>query len=225
MFHVKQFLVVVVLLPFFCFSQHFGSTTLMVKPLPKLPLKSNEILEYLKGKQEYDVLDSSQKEWFYWTNYSRSNPRQFWDSVVNPLMMTYPDLRNSYTNSLKKDLFASAPLPFVKPSKSLLMTSLRLAKELSANNASPSHTSPSGISFPDRMKAEGISKCAGENISFGPSNPLLMLVLLYIDEGVVDLGHRKTLLNPAFVEMGVGISKYANTKNSIVIQDFACSQE
>ncbi len=110
------------------------------------------------------------------------------------------------------------------PNEELSKVSDVFASEMSSNNALPSHTSPSGSTFAERMKSAGIVKCAGENISYGPSNSLLMLVLLYIDEGVPDLGHRRALLNPAFVEMGVGIGRYSNN-NSIVVQDFACSQK
>lgn len=224
MFHVKPFLFFVFFIPIVSFSQHFGTTTLAVKALPSLPSKNTAIIDSLNKSPEYNSLNPTVKEWFYWTNYSRSNPKRFWDSVVVPILKIYPDFQNSYTGSLEKDLNAASPLPLVKPNSKLLSTSLSLANELAAQNASPSHTSPSGATFPDRMKTAGIRNCAGENISFGPQNPVLMLVLLYIDQNVPGLGHRHSLLNPSFNEMGVGVANYAN-KNSIVIQDFACAQQ
>lgn len=223
MFHVKPFLFLALLIPLISFSQHFGTTTLEVKTLPSLPSKNIAIERFLDKNSEYHSFNPALKEWFYWTNYSRNNPKGFWDSVVSPILKIYPDFKNSYTSSLEKDLNNTAPLPLVKPNLKLLNTSLSLAKELAAQNASPSHTSPSGATFPDRMKAAGIRNCAGENISFGPQNPVLMLVLLYIDQNVPGLGHRYSLLNPSFTEMGIGLADYAD-KNSIVIQDFACTQ-
>jgi len=223
MFHVKPFLFVAFFIPLVSFSQHFGTTTLAVKTLPSLPPKNPTIIDFLNKNPGYNSLNPTLKEWFYWTNYSRNNPIGFWDSVVSPILKIYPDFKNSYTHSLEKDLNNTAPLPLVKPNLKLLNTSLSLAKELAAQNASPSHTSPSGATFPDRMKAAGIRNCAGENISFGPQNPVLMLVLLYIDQNVPGLGHRHSLLNPSFQEMGVGVADYAD-KNAIVIQDFACLQ-
>jgi uncharacterized protein YkwD len=169
-------------------------------------------------------LNPVEKEWFYWTNYSRSNPKRFWDSVVEPILAVYPGFRNSYTNSLKKDLYQSPALPLVKPSSILAQSAQSLATALAAKNAAPSHTAPSGATFEDRMKAISIKRCAGENISFGLPNPVLMLVLLFIDEGVPDLGHRKTLLSSNFVEMGIGVGPYPGNKYMIV-QDFACSQQ
>lgn len=224
MFHVKLFLCIILILPIAAYSQHFGTTTLAVKTLPALPSRNKEIDNLLTKDSLYNSLGTSIKEWFYWTNYSRNTPKKFWDSVVAPILTLYPDFRNSYTSSLEKDLNNAPSLPFLKPNKKLLLTSGSLARELAVQNASPSHTSPSGATFGERMKANGIIECAGENISFGPSNPLLMLVLLYIDQGVPQLGHRHSLLNPAFTEMGVGTAVYTD-KNSVFIQDFACSQQ
>ncbi|GEO09553.1 CAP domain-containing protein [Segetibacter aerophilus] len=210
------------MLPLFSISQHLGTTTLEVKDLPTLPRQDIVVETFLKPYS--NSLNPVEKEWFYWTNYSRSNPKRFWDSVVAPILAVYPGFRNSYTNSLRNDLYKSPGLPFVKPSSTLTKSAQGLATGLALKKAPPSHTAPSGATFEDRMKAISIKKCAGENISFGPPNPVLMLVLLFIDEGVPDLGHRKTLLSSNFVEMGIGVSSYPENK-FMVVQDFACSQE
>ena len=224
MFHVKPLLCIALFIPFLSFAQHLGSTSLPVKTMPVLPSSNLSILRVLdSSSSEYSSLSEVQKEWFYWTNYSRSNPKGFWDSVIAPMITNYPTLKSAHTESLKADLYKTMPLPYVKPNSNLLKVSQAFASELAAKNAPPAHTSPSGSTFSDRMKSSGIVKCAGENIGYGPLNSVLMLVLLYIDEGVPSLGHRHTLLNPTFAEMGIGVAKYANN-NSVVIQDFACSQ-
>jgi len=222
MFHVKLFLLIFLLFPFLLKAQHMGSTRLEIKELPAPPAKETQIEEYVS--QFSASLTPTQKEWFYWTNYSRSNPKRFWDSVVAPILKIYPSFRNSYTISLKEDLYKASPLPFVKHNEELAKVAQSLAGGLAEKKASPSHTSPSGVTFEDRMQSISIKKCAGENISFGPPNAVLMLVLLYIDEGVPDLGHRRTLLNPSFVEMGVGVGAYPQNK-FMVVQDFACNQK
>lgn len=223
MFHVKLIIFFIFLIPRVGRAQHFGTTTLAVKNLPSLPARIDSIDWFLNKSTFFTPLNSNQKEWFYWTNYSRNNPKMFWDSVILPILKVYPSFRNGYTNSLENDLTAAKPLPLLYPNPKLLSTSHSLAKELAASNASPSHTSPSGVTFQERMRSAGIVNCAGENISYGPQNPVLMLVLLYIDNGVPQLGHRKSLLNPSFTQMGIGIETYAD-KNSIVIQDFGCAQ-
>jgi len=224
MFHVKQLLVLLLFLPAVVFSQHMGSTTLVVKELPSLPAKEGSIDGYIDQFPEAGALNSLQREWFYWTNYSRNNPRKFWDSVVAPLLKTYPNLRNSYSNSLKNDLYETNPLPLLKPNLNLVKVAQNHANDLRDKKALPSHTSPSGVSFQDRMKFIPIKACAGENISFGSGNIPLMLTLLYIDEGVPGLGHRKSLLSSLYVEMGVGVSAYPDGSH-MVIQDFACNQK
>lgn len=222
MFHVKPFLLLFFFVPLFLCAQHMGMTKLQVKDLPPLPIKDQQVVDFLR--QFMPALNPLEKDWFYWTNYSRSNPKRFWDSVVAPILNVYPDFRNAYTNSLKIDLYKSQSLPFVKPNKDLVKTSQSLASSLAAKKAAPSHTTSSGITFEERMKSISIKRCAGENISFGPFNTVLMLVLLYIDEGVPDLGHRKALLNPMFTEMGIGAELYPDSKY-LIVQDFACDQK
>lgn len=224
MFHVKPFFLLLFLFPLILKAQHVGKTKLEVKEMPVFTISNNNINLYLSQFKEYNSLNNLQKEWFYWTNYSRNNPRGFWDSIVVPILQTFPNLNNSYSASLKKDLYAASPLPLLRPNTKLAATSSLLARELASKNADPSHTSPSGITFQQRMQTANIKTCAGENISFGSWNTPLMLVLLYIDEGVTNLGHRKSLLNPAFTEMGIGLGDYPDNK-VMVVQDFACSQQ
>jgi len=222
MFHVKPFLLFLLLFPLLSVAQHVGQTRLEIRDLPTPPVRAKNIDEFIKPY--LPGLNAFQQEWFYWTNYSRENPKRFWDSVVSPILNIYPAFRNNYTKSLKEDLYKANTLPFVKPNADLAKVAQVLAAALSKNTSGPSHTSPSGQTFEDRMKSISIKKCAGENISFGAPNSLLMLVLLYVDEGVPDVGHRKTLLNPLFEEMGIGFSVYPDNRY-MVVQDFACSQK
>jgi hypothetical protein len=220
MFHVKLLLICVLLFPIYSYSQHVGSSRLEIKELPSPPSIDVNVQQYMSG---FSSLSGTEQEWFYWTNYSRVNPKRFWDSVVSPILKVYPDFRNSYVNSLKKDLYKASALPMIKPNTNLAKAAQALARELASKRMGPSHTSPSGTTFDDRMKSIRVKRCAGENISFGRPNTLLMLVLLYIDEGVPDVGHRRTLLNPLFVEMGIGIGSFPDN-NIMVVQDFACDQ-
>jgi hypothetical protein len=224
MFHVKQLLFLLLLIPTISFSQHMGSTTIMVKEPPTLPAKDKNLDAYIDQFPGSRTLNSIQRDWFYWTNYSRSNPKRFWDSVVAPLVKTYPNLQNSYSNSLKEDLYKTNPLPLLRPNAKLAKAAQQHATELADKKAAPSHTSPSGVTFNDRMKSIAINTCAGENIAFGPGNVPLMLALLYIDEGVSNHGHRKSLLTPDFTEMGIGVGNYPQNVYMIV-QDFACKQQ
>lgn len=160
MFHVKRFLILSFFIPCFSFSQHMGTTILEVKELPGLPKQDVAVDSFLNRYPETALLGVKQREWFYWTNYSRSNPARFWDSVVSPILAIYPNFRNTYTNSLKTDLYNAKALPYIKPNKALASTAQQLANELAEKGSLPSHTSPSGVTFQQRMQQAGIKICA-----------------------------------------------------------------
>ncbi len=222
-FHVKHCIFLFLLAPFSLFSQSMGTTTLEIKPNPTMPARDVEIDRFLNQFEETKLLNDGQKEWFYWTNYSRKNPAKFWDSVVSPFLKSFPSLNSRNSSSLKAELYKSPSLSMMKPSVDLLKMSEEHASASASKKIGPSHTSPNGFTFQDRVTKAGIKYCAGENISFGRWNPTLSLVLLYIDEGVSGLGHRKSLLDPAFLEMGIGIGAYPNDQ-FFIVQDFACGQ-
>ena len=222
-FHVKHFLFLFILFPIALYSQNMGTTTLEIKPNPTMPSRDVEIDRFLDRFEETKLLNNGQKEWFYWTNYSRKNPKKFWDSVISPFLNSFPNLNSRNSNSLKAELYRQLSLSMLKPNVDLLRMSQEHASASASKKVGPSHTSPNGFTFQDRVTKAGIKYCAGENISFGRWNPTLSLVLLYIDEGVSELGHRKSLLDPTFVEMGIGIGIYPNDQ-FFIVQDFACSQ-
>jgi len=188
-----------------------------------MPSKVQDIENGLKTSANFSELSAEEKEWFYWTNYSRMRPKAFWDSVVVPILKTYPNLVSSYTASLKSDLYKTPSLTLIVPQKKLLELARGHANDLARKKAPPSHSSTNGNSFQERMLKAGVIRCAGENISFGPANAVLALVFLYIDERLPDLGHRKSLLTPTYTQMGIGISTYPDNQ-VMVIQDFGCDQ-
>ena len=220
---MKPILVVLLILPLFSISQTIGNTTLPIKDFPSPPLRDNAVNVFMAQFPGYQSLAKEKKDWFYWTNYSRINPKRFYDSVVEPILTAFPTLKNANSVSLKRDLYKISTLPLLHPNDNLNKVAQQFAGEMADKNASPSHTSPTGSTFPSRMESIKIRQCAGENISWGKDNTVLMLVLLYIDQGVADLGHRQSLLNASFTEMGIGYGRYKDGKY-IVIQDFACNQ-
>ncbi len=223
MFHVKLFFLLFLALPFIGHSQDFSISTFEVKPMPALPAKIEAISKQLNEFHLFESFSNEQKEWYYWTNYSRIYPKTFWDSVVYPILKTYPSLVSEYTQSLKRDLFKASPASLLVPTVKLLNISNEHAKDLSRKQSNPSHSSTNGTTFQGRMQKNDIKGCAAENISFGPPNPVMALVLLYIDEKLPDLGHRKNLMSSDFKQMGVSIVEYKN-KQVLVVQDFACDQ-
>jgi uncharacterized protein YkwD len=114
-------------------------------------------------------------------------------------------------------------LPMFALSDKLTRTAQSHAYDISGKRAAPSHTSTNGTEFGERMKKAGIKYCASENISVSSQSPLLAVLLLYLDIGLSDLGHRKTLLNPNLLETGIGVASYGNNQ-LFLVQDLSCLQ-
>ncbi|HTG81601.1 MAG TPA: CAP domain-containing protein [Geobacteraceae bacterium] len=60
----------------------------------------------------------------------------------------------------------------------------------------------------------------GENISYGPAEPQLVVMELIVDDGVQDRGHRKNIFDPIFRAGGVACGPHPEFRNMCVI-DFA----
>ncbi len=211
------------LLPFFSFSQT-STVELLVRPVPKPVTVDAETLKWCQSQPGYDNLIGPAKEIFYWTNLCRNKPEEFWDSVMVPLLNAFPTLKTSESRSLKSDLHKTGQLPMFTLSPALTKTAQAHTNDIAGKKAQPSHTSTNGVDFGSRMKQAGIKRCAGENMSLGNQDVLLSVALLYLDINLPDLGHRKTLLNKDYLEMGVGISKYGRDQ-FFMVEDFSCTQQ
>jgi len=222
LFHVKPFLLYLVLLPLFGSSQ-ISTIWLKDKTVPVPKTVDSTILHWNAQEPGYSKLSEPVKQWFYWTNYARKNPRQFWDSAVAPIIKAFPELSGKYSASLKEELFKGETLPLFSLNPILIRTAQSHATDIAISNNKPSHSSSNGDDFAFRMKKAGIIHCAAENISLGNHSILLSLVLLFLDIDLPALGHRKNLLNPNFSDLGIGVSVLKDG-SLFSVQDFSCSQ-
>ncbi|HQR94296.1 MAG TPA: hypothetical protein PLK14_01240 [Sediminibacterium sp.] len=222
---MKQFLLLFLFLPLISFAQtHIGSVEISnIKAIPIPRSFQKQIDSFNRTNTYYNLLNSSEKELFYWMNYSRSNPKQFWDSCVLPIIKQFPNLNGSNAKSLEKDLAASEALPLYSLNKSLIGTAQKHALD-NMNQGRINHQSADGKQFDQRMREILIKRCASENLASGPPNMLFALVLLYLDIGVADTGHRKCLLTPSFTELGLG-ARSKTGETFYICQDFACYQQ
>lgn len=212
-----------ILYPILSFSQTKG-IVLEARDIPK-PTEFDTAILNGDGRQPvFATLKTSAQVFLYWTNYSRVNPKRFWDSVVQPILEAFPTLKSSYSESLKTDLYNSPALPAFKLNSTLIGTAQAHASDIGLKKGTPGHISSDGRTFVERIKEAGIKNCAGENVSLGDVDPILSLVLLYIDYGIPTLGHRKSLLNGNYTETGIGVSPYGDTDNIFIVEDFSCIQ-
>jgi len=181
----------------------------------------DEVVAFNKSQPNYNKLNNREKEYYYWINYSRKNPDMFWDSICAPIIKKQPSLRTKYAISLKADLIKADALPMFRLNDTLLRTAGSHAKDVAKTKKGISHNSTNGKTFSDRMKEAGIRVCAGENIGMGPDDMIMALFLLYLDQGLPNLGHRKALLNKEYTSIGIGVVQ--QDKNYVVnVQDFSC---
>jgi hypothetical protein len=218
----KVLVACLLLFPLFCFSQ-ISSIDLVVKPVPKPAGRDTAADNWNLRLPAYHTLSDRAKDVLYWTNYCRSNPQRFWDSVISPILVAFPNLNGPESKSLKTDLLKAGPLPMFVLNDALLKTSLDHATDISRKPSPPSHNSTNGTDFGTRMKRAGIHTCASENISIGYQEVLMSVVLLYLDIGLPEMGHRKTLLNPTLTEIGIGCTNYGKDQ-VFIVEDFACTQ-
>ena len=214
----------------FLFLIFISITSFSQKPMSFLEKKIPEpknvdsiVFNFQIKQPGYKNLTNEEKKFYYWVNYSRNNPRRFYDSVVIPIVKIYPELEGDNLLSLKRDLFNIYNLPFLKLNTQLIMMAKSHSNDITSHNSVPSHNSTNGDSFIERFKKFNLKTCGGENICNGINEPLFLMVLLYLDIDLPELGHRKALLNPGFVETGIGESFYKNG-NIFIVEDFACLQ-
>ncbi|MBS1744890.1 MAG: CAP domain-containing protein [Bacteroidetes bacterium] len=204
------------------FSQQtllFSDTT-----LPKPPI-NEKIKSWNEHQPNFNKLKQKAKDFYYWVNFSRANPSKFYKEVVLPIVNIYPQLKGNNLNSLVIDLQNTGNLPLLSLSDTLIKMSQAHAIDITEHNSKPSHNSTNGLTFGQRFMNLALKNCGSENISSsgGDGDPLFMLVLLYLDINVQNLGHRKTLLDPKYVLTGIGASYYKNG-DTFIVEDFACSQ-
>ena len=211
-----------ILFSFYLNAQQFSSVILTDIPFNAPTMTNRIILNKLEINKNYAVLNQPEKEFIYWTNYARLFPKEFRDSALLPFLISQPSTKGKYANSLIQELTNTESLPFLEPEEKLHKVAKSHAFDLSRNTERISHQSTNGTSFSDRMKKGGILGCASENISLGAMKPVVSLLLLYLDIGLPELGHRKNLMNPIFGKIGVSVVQLSDNQR-LIVQDLGCS--
>lgn len=221
---MKHLFLILILTPFFSLAQ-YSTVSLEERPIRILATKSEAVLNWNESQPLYNSLNQQAKELLYWTNYARKNPKAFWDSICAPVIALFPQLQTgNYALSLKRDLYKAQPLPYLRLNDTLINTAKAHAQDIGIKQGEFSHNSTNGTTFQQRFKSAGLKHFGAENISLGSGKMLLSLVMLYLDHGLDYPGHRVTLLNPDYTDIGIGLSKYGDTGSVFMVQDFSSPQ-
>ena len=219
---LKKLLFLFLLLPFAAIGQ--SVVVLEQRKISFNLVVDEEVESWNRSFHSYELLSKQEKEILYWTNYSRKDPVRFWDSVMVPILVSYPQLRGKFALSLKADLQAAKSLPLLALNDTLILSARQHALDIGMKTATVSHTSTNGTTFSRRLQNLGVRNCGSENMSLGSGDILLSIAMLYLDQGLENLGHRKTLLNADYIYVGIGATKYG-LDQLFFVQDFACSQD
>ena len=199
-----------------------GVIVLQDKPFAYMPVRDTALWNRLLSNPGFGSLSAIEQDFFYWTNLMRMNPARFEETVLKEFLKQFPEANSPDSRSLTADLKTTqANLPFLEPDKGLFVMASTHATDLKGRNGIISHQSSTGKDFVQRIKEKGKYRCGAENVFVGTPEALEALILLLIDKGVKDKGHRKNLLSPTFTLMGASFKEMSN-KKAVLVQDFGC---
>jgi len=199
-----------------------GYLTLQDKPFTFSHSIDQGVWGWLEQQPGFTGLAKDQQLMYYWTNLFRKDPKAFHESVVKEFLRQFPEANTPAAKSLEKDIATlKGPLPYLAPDAGLLQMSRLQAKDLAGRNGVISHTSSDGKNFNQRIKEAGRYTCGAENVFSGSGNPLEALILLLIDHGVPNKGHRLNLMDPMYTLMGTSSAPFKGSR-SVWVQDFGC---
>ena len=218
MFHVKH-LVLLCFFPVYGWTQAFFK--LEDKPfVPQNwtdPVVKEQVFRQLDGKK----LDAPEISFFYWCNMMRRNPSVFHEKVILPFLKQFPEANGPEAKSLASDLRSIDRLPLFEYSSMARDVALEHVNDL-VKMEKLSHQSADGRSFSQRIRINGITRCAGENIYTGKEDGLLALIMLLLDIGLEQAGHRKALLSPHYAFMAPALRPHVSAPRSVLVQVFIC---
>lgn len=199
-----------------------GSIVLQDKPFVFNETKDTSIWNKLGSNPSFKSLSAAEQDFFYWTNLFRKNPAVFNNKVIKEFLKQFPEAVSASSRSLQVELSkVKTELPLLTPDFGLNKMATEHANDLKKRNAVLSHQSAAGKNFVQRIKEAGNYRCGAENLFWGSPSPLEALVLLLIDEGVKDKGHRRNLFDPSFTLMGISTLSIS-PKKALVVQEFGC---
>jgi len=184
---------------------------------PDLSGFSQETIVKAKSNDMVMFMTDEEKEVVFYSNLVRLKPHIFLETIVKPYVKINYPYRNYYVKSLVADLKRAQPVGQLVMKKDLYIMSRNHQADIGKNSIH-GHTGSKGKTFNKRakhlmLKYYGVS----ENIGLGFISPIENVLELLIDDGVVDLGHRVTILSEKYNCVGVSIGTHKTYGTGCVI--------
>lgn len=184
--------------------------TMEIKAQEGLEEWEQEIIAQANTAKAVSYLTEEEKQVIFLANLARMDGELFANTILDSYLEGKD--KNRYTRSLYKDLAKVENLPMLKPEKDLHQVAEEHA-EKSGKRGTTGHERFNKRYEPLLRKYNEV----GENLAYGYSQAIDIVIQLLIDEGVPSLGHRKNILSPNFNAIGVSIKDHKNYGSNAVM--------
>jgi hypothetical protein len=190
------------------------------------PDKENWDIELLDTARNVDYLTIIEKNIILELNKVRSNPKKYAELYIKPMLQYFdgylykePDREEIFTEEgiisaeeCYNVLSRMRSIQILLPEKGLSLGAADHVRDQGQIGIT-GHIGTDRSNPVDRVMRYGRGNYIGENISYGPTMANEIIIGLLIDDGVPDRGHRESIMNPEFNQVGVatGIHKRYGT--------------
>ena len=156
-----------------------------------------------------DFMNNEENKIVLLLNEVRAKPVEFEKFIIAPMLKKDP--KNSYLKSLSTTLKTMTPVGKLFANQTQYTSADCHAQEIGEK----------GLRTHERQSKKCIDVKAfkGECIAFGDKDAETVVLMLLIDEGVSDLGHRKICLDGRYSQIGVSTNSHTTWRN-VTVMDF-----
>lgn len=181
-----------------------------------------------------DYLSQEEKNMVLASNLIRYDPKKFDDLYVQQFISFFrgmdlhmPGMAHILLTregpapavELSQELKDALPLPLLSPSEGLSRAAQSHAA-FQGRNGQTGHGGQGGTRARIEREGQWLKRIA-ENIAYGNPNAHYAILMLMVDDGVPDRGHRKTMLHPDFKVVGVGWNTHPRYDGGIYVIKYA----
>jgi uncharacterized protein YkwD len=145
-------------------------------------------------------------------NLARMQPKLFAETYLQKYIDESGQVKNTYVTSLFSDLKKTKPMQPMKAQKDLFKS----AQEHALSSGQKGTIGHQNMSKRFKTHAPRYNM-SGENCDYGNENAMGIVMSLLIDEDVPDKGHRKNILEPKFIAVGVAIRPHKKYDHNAVM--------